>query len=160
MSRREFDRLMDASTQTTARKAADARPTTELDTRFGAETGYFGALACGCQGGVEEDRPCTHEGEGIRDGHLIGPNAESRNFSVDVVTMRTAAGPYRVHPNGAPDLVTPLARDARFDRHGAGGVAYRPGPKHRPTATGGRALVSYQLPAAAIQFTRECARTP
>ena len=76
--------------------------------------------------------------------------------------MDEVVGPHHVHPNGEIDLVMPLAGAdglapggaARFDGQAAGWKVYGPGSAHRPTVSGGRALVLYLLPEGAIQFTR------
>ncbi len=59
-----------------------------------------------------------------------------------------------VHPNGEIDLIMPLEGDARFDGHPAGWAVYGPGSGHKPTVSGGRALVLNLLPEGAIQYTR------
>ena len=53
----------------------------------------------------------------------------------------------------ASKAVMPLDGDARFDGRAAGWVVMAPGSAHRPTVTGGRALVLYLLPQGAIQVT-------
>jgi hypothetical protein len=50
-------------------------------------------------------------------------------------------------------MIMPLTEGARFDGHGAGWLVYGPGSAHRPTVTGGRALVLYLLPGGAIDFS-------
>ena len=82
------------------------------------------------------------------------PGPATHGFSVDVVEMNDIAGPHHRHPNGEVDLVMPLEGDARFDGHGAGWVVYGPGSAHRPTVSGGKALVLYLLPDGAIEFTK------
>jgi hypothetical protein len=72
---------------------------------------------------------------------------------VDVVDMDDLAGPHHAHPNGEIDMIMPLTEGARFDGHGAGWLVYGPGSAHRPTVTGGRALVLYLLPGGAIDFS-------
>ena len=44
--------------------------------------------------------------------------------------------------------------DALFDGRAAGWVVYGPGSAHRPTVSGGKALVLYLLPDGAIEFTK------
>src|SRR5438046_2356742 len=78
----------------------------------------------------------------------------THGFSIDVVEMNDIAGPHHRHPNGEIDLVMPLEGDARFDGHGAGWVVYGPGSAHRPTVSGGKALVLYLLPDGAIEFAK------
>lgn len=61
--------------------------------------------------------------------------------------------------NDVPSPATPpetpaTLRAARFDGRPAGWCVYGPGSAHRPTVSGGRALVLYLLPQGQIQFTR------
>jgi hypothetical protein len=84
----------------------------------------------------------------------VKPGALTHGFSVDVVEMNHVIGPHHRHPNGEIDLVMPLEGAARFDGHGAGWLVYEPGSAHRPTVSGGKALVLYLLPEGAIEFTR------
>ena len=107
---------------------------------------------------------CAREAGGIRYGRVLPATDATHGFSVDVVDMTDIAGPHHVHPTGEIDLVMPLAGpgddglvaggDARFDGQAAGWKVYPPGSAHRPTVTGGRALVLYLLPDGAIQFTK------
>ena len=48
----------------------------------------------------------------------------------------------------------PLTAEARFDGAPAGWKVYPPGSAHRPTVTGGRALILYLLPEGRIEFTK------
>ena len=68
--------------------------------------------------------------------------------------MTSIAGPHHAHPNGEIDLIMPLDDDARFDGRPAGWLVCPPGSAHRPTVSGGRALVLYLLPQGSIEFTR------
>ena len=52
------------------------------------------------------------------------------------------------------DLIMPLDEGAQFDGRPAGWLVCPPGSAHRPTVTGGRALVLYLLPEGSITFTR------
>ena len=97
---------------------------------------------------------CEREGGGIRYGRVIEPAQDLGGYLVDVVDMDDLAGPHHTHPNGEIDLIMPLAGPARFDGQGAGWLVYGPGSAHRPTVSGGRALVLYLLPQGAIEFTR------
>jgi hypothetical protein len=122
----------------------------------------FEAIAAACRAGAAEGWMCQHEGGGIRYGRVIKPTPATHGFSVDVVDMQDLAGPHHTHPNGEIDLVMPLAGptgfevggSACFDGQPAGWKVYGPGTAHRPTVSGGRALVLYLLPEGAIQFTR------
>ena len=125
-----------------------------LNENWGADSNRFARLGALCRQGVEEGWLCQHEAGGIRYGRVFKPADDLRRFSVDVVDMNEVVGPHHVHPNGEIDLVMPSEGDAYFDGHGAGWVVYPPGSAHRPTVSGGRALVLYLLPEGSIEFTR------
>jgi len=108
-----------------------------------------------CREAIAAGWMCNREAGGIRFGRVVKPGPATHGFSVDVVDMAEVVGPHHRHPNGEIDLVLPLAGSARFDGRGAGWVVYGPGSAHRPTVSGGRALVLYLLPDGAIEFTRE-----
>jgi hypothetical protein len=113
----------------------------------------YDALFAACKQAVADGWMCNREADGIKFGRVIKAGPETHGFSVDVVEMNDCVGPHHVHPNGEIDLVMPLEGDARFDGQPAGWKVYPPGSAHRPTVTGGRALVLYLLPQGAIQFT-------
>ena len=92
-------------------------------------------------------------GKGRRFGRVIEPGPAIAGFSVDVVDLTDIVGPHHRHPNGEICMVMPVSPEARFDGKGAGWKVYPPGSAHRPTVTGGRALVLYLLPAGQIEFT-------
>ena len=68
--------------------------------------------------------------------------------------MADVVGPHHSHPKGEVDLVMPVSVDAKFDGNGKGWVVYGPGTAHKPTVTGGGAIVLYLLPDGEIEFTR------
>jgi len=107
-----------------------------------------------CQAACAAGWMCNREAGGIKYGRVIEPGPATHGFSVDVVDMPPVAGPHHTHPNGEIDLIMPLESGATFDDRGAGWLVYGPGSAHRPTVTGGRALVLYLLPGGAIEFTR------
>jgi len=69
--------------------------------------------------------------------------------------MNDVAGGHHRHPTGEIDLIMPVDPEAKFDGRGAGWLVYGAGSAHRPTVTGGKALVLYLLPQGAIEFTKE-----
>jgi len=149
-------------TATLAGRPLDDALAAELNQRCAPGSADYEALAQACRDGVAQGWMCQREGGGIRYGRVVKASAATHGFSVDVVDMADIAGPHHVHPNGEIDLVMPLAGpegvvaggDARFDGQAAGWKVYGPGSAHRPTVTGGRALVLYLLPEGAIEFTR------
>jgi len=131
----------------------DAELQAWLNARHGAGSAVYQGLKASCQAGVAAGWLCHREAGGIRFGRIFKPEAALHGFSVDVVDMDDIAGPHHIHPEGEIDLVLPIAGDALFDGHPAGWVVCPPGSGHRPTVTGGRALVLYLLPQGAIRFT-------
>lgn len=125
-----------------------------LNEEHGAGSATFNDLQQDCHTGVAEGWLCDREAGGIRYGRVFKPDAELHGFSVDVVDMNDIVGPHHGHPEGEIDLVMPTEGDALFDGHGAGWVVYPPGSAHRPTVSGGRALVLYLLPGGSIEFSR------
>lgn len=131
---------------------------TELDQWLNAEHGpgsaSYEALKQDCLAGVAEGWLCDREGGGIRYGRVFKADDALQRFSVDVVDMNSIAGPHHVHPNGEIDLIVPVDAGAAFDGRPAGWCVYPAGSAHRPTVSGGRALVLYLLPEGRIEFTR------
>lgn len=124
-----------------------------LNAECGATSAEYRALRAACEAGVAKGWLCNREAGGIRFGRIFKAEPALHGFSVDVVDMADIAGPHHVHPEGEIDLVMPVDAGARFDGRPAGWVVYPPGSAHRPTVTGGRALVLYLLPQGAIRFT-------
>lgn len=125
-----------------------------LNRQHGVESPTCQAIRQACLAGIEEGWMCEREGGGIRYGRVLKPSDELHRFSVDVVDMKDIVGPHHVHPRGEIDLIMPLEEGARFDGRPGGWCVYPPGSAHRPTVTGGRALVLYLLPEGQIEFTR------
>jgi hypothetical protein len=132
----------------------DASLDTWLNAEHGAHTAIYTQLKQSCEAGVAEGWLCDREGGGIRYGRIFKPAPDLHGFSVDVVDMTDIAGPHHTHPNGEIDLIMPLDEGAQFDGRPAGWLVCPPGSAHRPTVTGGRALVLYLLPEGSITFTR------
>jgi hypothetical protein len=137
-----------------AGKPLDTALDTWLNAKHGAGSATYRSLAAACRQGVDEGWLCDREGGGIRYGRIFKPADDLHGFSVDVVDMKDIAGPHHTHPNGEIDLIMPVEGDARFDGRHAGWLVCPPGSAHRPTVSGGRALVLYLLPQGSIEFTR------
>lgn len=157
LSRAKFDALMAELTAFVADQPLDAALAARLGVRHGPGTPLFEAIAGACRSAVAEGWMCDRRAGGIAYGRVLPPAPALHGFSVDVVDMRDVVGPHHVHPNGEIDMVMPLEGEPRFDGHGAGWVVYAPSSAHKPTVTGGRALVLYLLPEGAIEFTRVAA---
>ena len=124
-----------------------------LNRHHGPDSPTYRRLAEEIALGVAEGWLCNREGGGIRYGRIFKPAEDLHGFSVDVVDMHDIAGPHHTHPNGEIDLIMPFDADARFDGRPAGWLVCPPGSAHRPTVSGGRALVLYLLPQGRIDFT-------
>lgn len=154
MSAAEFQQRIAALTAQLAGRPLDDALDRWLNARFGPGSAEFEALRADCLAGVAEGWMCQRENDGIRWGRVLPASDALQRFSVDVVDMHDIAGPHHVHPQGEIDLVMPLDDGARFDGRPAGWCVYPPGSAHRPTVSGGRALVLYLLPEGQIAFTR------
>jgi len=154
MSRPEFRQLIAGLTAELAGRPLDAALDAWLNDRHGPTSETFAALRQACVDGVAEGWMCEREAGGIRYGRVLDAADDLQRFSVDVVDMNEVVGPHHVHPQGEIDLIMPLEGDARFDGRPAGWCVYPPGSGHRPTVSGGRALVLYLLPEGQIKFTR------
>jgi hypothetical protein len=95
---------------------------------------------------------CNLSVGGISFGRVVKPGPETHGFSVDVVAMKSIAGPHPRYPNGGIDLIMPLSPGAKFDGPGPGWRSYPAGSAHFPTVSDGDALVLYLLPARAIEL--------
>lgn len=137
-----------------AGRPLDAALDTWLNAEHGAGSATYRALRQACETGVAEGWLCEREGGGLRYGRIFKPAPDLHGFSVDVVDMKDLAGPHHTHPTGEIDLIMPLDGSARFDGRPAGWLVCPPGSAHRPTVSGGRALVLYLLPEGRIDFTR------
>ncbi|MBV7484200.1 DUF4863 family protein [Bordetella sp. BOR01] len=149
-----FHHLMRRITAPIAGLPLDESLQARLNREMGSDSDLYREVFAACRQGVAEGWMCSREGGGIRYGRVVKPDEGLDGFSVDVVDMDSLAGPHHAHPQGEIDLIMPLDEAARFDGHGAGWLVYGPGSAHRPTVTGGQALVLYLLPAGAIEFTR------
>jgi hypothetical protein len=154
MSQAAFHDLLAAITGRLQGRPLDTELDRWLNEEMGPDSPQFEALQRACMEGVSEGWLCNREGGGIRYGRIFKPSEALHGFSVDVVDMTDIVGPHHAHPKGEIDLIMPLDGDARFDARPAGWCVYPPGTAHKPTVTGGRALVLYLLPEGQIEFTR------
>jgi uncharacterized protein DUF4863 len=153
----QFHRLVADFTRDLAGRPLDAELEQWLNATHGPGTPAYESLKQACIDGVAQGWMCAREAGGIRYGRVLKAGDDVQRFSVDVVDMRDVVGPHHRHPLGEIDLVMPMEGDARFDGHPAGWCVYSPQSAHRPTVTGGRALVLYLLPEGQIDFTRATA---
>lgn len=153
MSQDLFRTHVAALTARLAGRPLDAALDAWLNTECAPDSAIYRGLRADCERGVAEGWLCQRQGGGIRYGRVFKPADDLAQFSVDVVDMTEIAGPHHVHPAGEIDLIMPLDTNARFDGRPAGWLVLPPGSAHRPTVSGGRALVLYLLPAGRIDFT-------
>lgn len=126
-----------------------------LNRDFGADSAWFAEAAALCERGIAEGWLCGREAGGIKFGRPVKEGEATHGMSVDVVEMADVVGPHHAHPKGEIDLVMPVDAGAEFDGRGAGWKVYGPASAHKPTVTGGKAIVLYLLPGGAIEFTRD-----
>ncbi|HEY3180053.1 MAG TPA: DUF4863 family protein [Casimicrobiaceae bacterium] len=150
----QFTDLVATITHRIAGKPVDANLESELNATYPADSALFRDVFQACRAGIAAGWICNREAGGIRYGRVVKSGPATHGFSIDVVEMNDIAGPHHRHPNGEIDLVMPLEGNARFDGRGAGWMVYGPGTAHRPTVSGGKALVLYLLPDGAIEFTK------
>ena len=150
-----FGQLIAQVTGSIGAHALDQRLEQDLNRLFPAAGAMYQDILRSCRTAIASGWMCAREAGGIRYGRVLKPTQTTHGYSVDVVDMPPLAGPHHSHPNGEIDLIMPLETGASFDGRGAGWLVYGPRSAHRPTVTGGRALVLYLLPAGAIEFSRE-----
>ena len=150
-----FQQLISRVTAEIAAIPLDSALESHLNAAHGADSYLYEQIFEACKTGVTEGWLCNREADGVRFGRVLKATDATHGFSVDVVEMRDIAGPHHVHPNGEVDLIMPLTGGASFDGRPAGWCVYEAGSAHRPTVSGGQALVLYLLPQGAIQFTKE-----
>jgi hypothetical protein len=154
MSPSEFGALVGAVTREIRGRPLDQTLEDDLNRAFPPDGPAFRALFDACRAGIAAGWMCNREAGGIKYGRVVKAAEATHGFSVDVVEMDDVAGPHHRHPNGEIDMIMPVSGPAAFDGHGAGWLVYGPGSAHRPTVTGGKALVLYLLPQGAIEFTK------
>ncbi|MBW7850439.1 MAG: DUF4863 family protein [Rhodospirillales bacterium] len=153
MTPQQFRPLVQPLLDACAGATIDHHLAARLENAFPPDGDAFRAVAEACRQAVAEGWMCS-QGEGNRRfGRIIEPAADTHDLSVDVVDLTEVVGPLHRHPTGEICMVMPLTEGARFDGKGAGWKCYKPGSAHRPTVSGGRALVLYMLPEGKIEFS-------
>lgn len=154
MTQSEFTALVTTITQKLRGRPLDSELERDLNQRFPPASPAFRSLSEACRAGIAAGWMCNREAAGIKYGRVVKPTEATHGFSVDVVEMDNIAGPHHRHPNGEIDMIMPLTGSAAFDGRNEGWLVYGPGSAHKPTVTGGKALVLYLLPQGAIEFTK------
>ncbi len=146
--------LIEQVTRHIAGRPLDAALEAELNRAFPAGGETTRAIERACHDGIDAGVLCTQGGGSRKFGRVFEPDDGLGRFSVDVVDITRLVGNHHNHPTGEIDLILPVDPHAKFDGRGAGWLVYGPGSGHRPTVTGGRALVLYLLPEGRIEWTQ------
>jgi hypothetical protein len=148
-----FTRRVAEVTSTIAGLPLDKVLEQRLNAEFSANGAFFADIRKACQEAIAAGWMCQ-QGEGSRKfGRVVQPGPATHNFSIDVVDITDLVGPHHRHPTGEIDMIMPLTPGARFDGREQGWLVYPPDSAHRPTVSGGRALILYLLPNGEIEFT-------
>lgn len=124
-----------------------------LNADFAADSPAFEEIEAACHAAIDAGWMCAEGGGTRRFGRVVEPSPETHGLSIDVVDMTDMRGGHHAHPAGEILMIMPQDNDAQFDRRGRGWLVYAPGTAHRPTVSGGRALVLYLLPDGRIDWT-------
>ncbi|MBI3444896.1 MAG: DUF4863 family protein [Magnetospirillum sp.] len=154
MSKTAFQALVAQVTSSISGLPVESSLRAVLDAKFPPDGKVFKEIEAACHKAVAEGWMCEREHGGIRYGRVIEASDALDGFSVDVVHMTDVVGPHHRHPAGEIDMIMPISPDARFDNAPRGWLVYGPDSAHRPTVSGGAALVLYLLPGGQIDFTR------
>jgi hypothetical protein len=90
--------------------------------------------------------------DATRYAHLADATPATCGFSVDAVQLTNVRGHKHIHPRGEIDMIISVDKGARFDGRGSGWLVYPPGSGHRPTVSGGTAIVLFMLPGGEMTF--------
>ena len=151
----EFQQLVAPVARFTQGRAVDAALQVELNRQYPPDSEPFRLIREACHAGIAAGWLCTQGNVKRRFGRIFEAGDATHGFSVDVVDITDLVGNHHRHPTGEIDMIMPVAPEARFDDVGAGWLVYPPGSGHRPTVTGGRALILYLLPEGRIDWTEQ-----
>jgi hypothetical protein len=154
MNVEKFRTLMTPVTEAIAGKPVDGALEDALNRQFPGDGAVFTKIEKACHQAIKAGWMCNQGGDGRRFGRVIEAGPETNDLSVDVVQLRDIVGPHHRHPNGEICMTMPVTPSARFDGSPRGWKVYGPDTAHRPTVTGGEALVLYLLPGGKIEFTQ------
>ena len=134
-------------------RTLDALLQADLNLKFPAQSEPFRLIRAACHAGIAAGWLCGQGDAKRRFGRIFEPGEATHGFSVDVVDITDLVGNHHRHPTGEIDMIMPVTPEAKFDDIGAGWLVYPPGSGHRPTVSGGRALILYLLPEGRIEWT-------
>lgn len=124
-----------------------------LNRQFPADSKLFNNIETACHQAIADGWMCAQGAKGRRFGRVIESSDATAGLSIDVVDLTDIVGPHHNHPLGEICMIMPITEGARFDGGDRGWRVYPPGSAHRPTVTGGEALVLYLLPDGQIEFS-------
>lgn len=153
MDRTTFADLIKPIASSIAGRPVDEDLAQTLNADFGPGSGVFEAIEKACHEAIADGWMCAEGGEGRRFGRIIEPGPETHDLSIDVVDITDFTGPHHRHPNGEICMVMPVDESAAFCGHERGWCVFPPGSEHRPSVSGGRALVLYMLPEGSIEWS-------
>ena len=151
----QFQQLVAPVARFAQGRALDAALQADLQLKFPAEGEAFQQIREACHAGIAAGWLCSQGDAKRRYGRIFEAGEATYGFSVDVVDITDLVGNHHRHPTGEIDMIMPVAPEARFDDRGAGWLVYPPDSGHRPTVTGGRALILYLLPEGKIEWTQQ-----
>ena len=154
MTVEQFQSLLMPVIDFMAGKPVDSSLEAALNDSFPGDAALFADIEKACHEAISAGWMCAQGEEGRRFGRVIQNGPATHNFSVDVVYMKDWKGPHHRHPTGEVCMIMPITPTAKFDGHGRGWRVFVPGSGHRPTTTGGEALILYTLPNGEIEFTK------
>ena len=152
-SQAEFRDLLLPVTRFAQGRPVDAALQRDLELNYPPSSGWFRQVNDACHAGIAAGWMCREGDARRRYGRIFEADAVTHGFSVDVVDITDLVGNHHRHPTGEIDMIMPVTPQAQFDGKGAGWLVYAPGSGHRPTVTGGRALILYLLPEGKIEWT-------
>lgn len=149
----QFQQLVAPVAQFARGRALDAGLQADLNREFAPDGKTFRRIRQACHDGIAAGWACREGDAKRRFGRIFEADEATHGFSVDVVDITDLVGNHHRHPTGEIDMIMPVTDAAVFDDHGAGWLVYAPGSAHRPTVSGGRALILYLLPEGKIEWT-------
>ncbi len=151
----QFQQLVEPVARYAQGRAVDAALQADLNLHFPAAGETFCLIRAACHAGIAAGWLCTQGDAKRRYGRIFEAGDATHGFSVDVVDITDLVGNHHRHPTGEIDMIMPVNPEARFDDQGAGWLVYPADSAHRPTVTGGRALILYLLPDGEIEWTNQ-----
>jgi len=153
MTPQRFHALVAPIARHVSGRALDATLEVELNRAFPPDSEPFRAIERACHAAIAQGWICREGDAKRRFGRIFEPAEALAGFSVDVVDISDLVGNHHVHPTGEIDMIMPVSPSAKFDGRGRGWLVYPPGSGHRPTVSGGRALILYLLPQGRIEWS-------